>query len=297
MKKFMKTCGILALIMILAGIVMTSVAGIIKGPEVIATVKGYISDGLEKLDSGVRFDVEADMDFNSNEPVLEGATGQKFAGADVNKLDIEVGTCELNILPSEDEYFYVDVEGAGTYQGYLSDETLCIKAISSTGIGATLSTDENQINLDIQASGCEIDLFVPADFYFEEVKLSLGAGAISNSAVFKVDALEIELAAGEIELPNMEVNGLTAEVGAGTLTYMGSIQEAVDVECGMGEVELELSGTETDFNYDVEVAAGDVTIGRESFGGIAGERSIDNNASKDINIECAMGAVEVTFAN
>ena len=43
------------------------------------------------------------------------------------------------------------------------------------------------------------------------------------------------------------------------------------------------------------MAAGDVTIGNESFGGIAGEREIDNNASADINVECAMGSVEITF--
>lgn len=297
MKKFMKTCAIMALVMVLAGIIMVSLAGIVKGPEVIATIKNYVANGLEQLDSGVRFDVEADMGFDSAVPIAGGAGIQTFSASDIKNLDIEIGACELNILPSEDEFFYVHVDSAGTYQGYVSEDTLCVKAMSSTGIGATLSNENNELNLDIQAPVCAVDLYVPTNFSFEEIKLSLGAGEINGSAFLKADEMEVELAAGEINLTNLETGILNAEIGAGIFTCAANILENVDVECGMGEVNLELAGAGTDFNYDVEVAAGEVTVGEESFGGIAGDRSVNNNAAKNINIECAMGAVEVSFVN
>lgn len=295
MKKFMKTCGILALVMILLGIVLTSIGAITAGPTVISSVKNYISDGIAKLDSGVRFNVESDMDFDNDAPVQSGNVVQTYGAEEITGLDVEIGTCQLKILPSEDQNLYVRAESAGSYQGYVSDGTLHLKAISSTGLGASLSTEDNTINLDLQAPGCEITLYVPTDFYFEEVKVSLGAGSVASSTLWRAGELELELAAGEIELSNLEVVSLNAQVGAGTLTYNGSVLGNADVECGMGDIELELSGAETDFNYDVEVAAGDVIIGRESFGGIAGERSINNNASKNINVECAMGTVDITF--
>lgn len=297
MKRFMKTCGIAAFVMILAGIVMTALAGVIKGPEVIASVKTYVGEAVNQLDSGIRFDVNTNMNFDENIPVMEGAASQTFSVSEIQKLDAEIGACQLMILPSEDENIYVQTEGTGTYQGYVSEGTLYLKAISSTNIGASLSKEDNTINLDLQAPDCDIALFIPENFYLEEMKLSLGAGEISGSTAFAAGKLDIELAAGEVTLPNLQVGKLYAEVGAGSLYYKGNIGEAVDVECGMGEIELELEGAATDYNYDVEVAAGEVTVGRESFGGIAGERSVDNNASKNIDVECAMGSVTVTFVN
>ncbi len=295
MKKFMKTCAILALIMIVAGIAMTGMAGAIKGPEVIATAKDYISNSMDKLDSGVRFDIETDMNFDSNAPVLAGDTQQTYSVSEVKNLEVEVGTCELTIGQSEDESIHVNVEGAGNYQGYLSGDTLCLKLIRPTEIAATLSTGEEGINLNLDTSACKMQLLLPADFAFEDVKLSLGAGTVDATTPFRAESLELELAAGEVTVSNLEVNKLNAEVGAGSLTLNGIISQKADLECGMGELSLKITGGKADFNYQVEVAAGEVTIGNESFGGIAGERKIDNNASKDINVECAMGSVEITF--
>ena len=206
-----------------------------------------------------------------------------------------MGTCELIIGQSEDADIHVNVEGAGNYQGYLSGDTLCLKLIRSTEIGATLSTGEDGINLNLDAAACKMQLLLPADFAFETVKLSLGAGTVDAATPFRAENLEIELAAGEVTVPNLEVNKLNAEVGAGALTLSGIISKEANLECGMGDLTLKLTGAKENFNYEVEVAAGDVTIGNESFGGIAGEREIDNNASADINVECAMGSVEITF--
>jgi len=294
-KKFMKTCAILALILIIVGIAMTATAGVVKGPEVIATAKDYVTQNIDKLDSGIRFDIETDMNFENSVPVLAGEAHQIYSVNDVKNLEVEVGTCELIIGQSKDADIHVIVEGAGNYQGYLSGDTLCLKLIRSSEIGATLSTNDGGINLNLDAAACRMELLLPQDFAFEDVTLSLGAGTVDATIPFKANDLEIELAAGEVTVSNLEVNQLSAEVGAGALTLSGKIYEAADLQCGMGDLALNLTGNKNDFNYDVEVAAGEVTIGNESFGGIAGEREIDNNASANIDIECAMGNVEVTF--
>ena len=295
MKKFMKTCAILALIMIVAGIVMTGAAGAIKGPAVISAAKDYISNGINQLDSGVRFDIDTDMDFYSDAPVLTGEVQQTYSVNEVKNLEVEVGTCEFIIGQSEDADIHVNVEGAGNYQGYLSDGTLCLKLIRATEVGATLSTDDEGFNLQLDTAACKMQLLLPTDFTFENVTLSLGAGAVDATSPLDAQSLEIELAAGEVTFSDLDVNQLNAEVGAGSLTLSGNIAEEANLECGMGELTLNLNGVKNDYNYEVEVAAGEVTIGNESFGGIAGEREIDNNASTDINVECAMGSVEITF--
>ena len=276
MKKFMKTCGISAAVMIVAGLVMVLIAGAVKGPEVLGALGNYALNTIEKLDSDGHFDLDDVMNMESEVPVLVGSAAQTYTATEIVKLDAEVGACQLSILPSEDQNLHVHTEGIGSYQGYVEDGTLHLNAMSSAG---------------------EIKLFVPADFYFEEVKLSIGAGAISGSSSWETGTLEVELAAGEVKLSNVEVGSLNAEVGAGAMAYEGSILKEADVECGMGEINLKLDDSQADYNYDVEVAAGEVTIGSESFGGIAGERNINNNAAKNINVECAMGSIEVAFAN
>ena len=297
MKKFMNICGTLAIIMIIAGIAMVGVSGAVKGPEAMKAIANFVTDGMEQLDSGVRFDVQSDLDFEDGIPVLAGDSQQSFAATEVQKLDVEIGACQFTILPSEDNNIYVHTTGVGSYQGYVKDGTLHLKGISANGIGADLSKEDNGVNVELQLSACELTLYVPKDCYFEEVKLTLGAGAVSGSCPWEAEKLELELAAGEIELSNVEAGSLNVEVGAGALTYEGSIFKEVDVECGMGDVVINLDDAQTEYNYDVEVAAGDVTIGSESFGGIASERNINNNAAKNMNIECAMGSVEIAFAN
>lgn len=297
MKKFMNICGTLSVIMIVAGIVMIAITGKVKGPEVSRNIREYVEKGMEQLDSGVRFNVENDLDFDREIPVLSGESKQSFTAAEVKKLDAELGALQLNILPSEDQNLHIYTSGSGNYQSYVKEGTLYLKGISGTGIETDLSAGEGGIHFDFDLPACGITLLIPADFYFEEAKLSLGTGTVSGSCPWEVGRLDIELAAGEIILSGMETEFLNAEVGAGALTYEGSISGEAEVECGMGDVTLQLDDSQTDYNYEVEMAAGNVTIGSESFGGIAGERNINNNAARNIKVECAMGNVEITFAD
>ncbi len=188
----------------------------------------------------------------------------------------------MTMKESEDGDFHVNVENAGGYQGYVKSGNLCIRGISKTTVG-------------IEAQSCVIQLFVPSNFLFEEMELFLGAGQISANADLSADNMQIELGAGEIILDSLTANELEAEVGMGSLEITGDIIETADVECAMGNILLSLVGEETDFNYRLDVAAGDVSIGDRSFGGMAEERDIDNNASKDIGVECAMGSICIDF--
>lgn len=296
MKKFMKNCAITALIMIFLGIATTAAAVIAKGPDMIATITRYSNEILNKLNIGVHLNLIPELGFDADIPILESNSQQTIDAAGITKLDIELGSCELQILPSEDQYFYAHMDGTGTCQVYSDAETLCVKASSAISGSAGPSGDTNGIHLNLNGSTGAVTLYVPKDYFFEQVKITVGAGEINGSSAFRAAELKIELAAGEINLSNVEAGNLDAEVGAGVLAFAGNILQSVNAECGMGELSLQLTGTKTDYNYDVEVAAGEVTIDNESFGGIAGERKINNNASKNVAVECAMGNIDISFA-
>lgn len=241
MKKFMRNCSIVALVMVTFGIVLVAVPAIVKGPAIHSSVNQYLNENLdtwtEQLETNLALDLEKCIDFENyakNDLVI-GEVTQSFESTDIKNLIIELGTGELECLPSEDEKFHVQMEGAGGSQSSILDNTLVINA---PAVG-------------------EITLYVPRDFTFENAEITLGAGEISGDCSWIADNLNIVLAAGEVE--------------------------------------LELPGKEADYNYSVEVTAGEVVVGGTSFGGFVGKKEINNNATRNISINCAMGNVELEF--
>lgn len=294
MKKFMKTCAILALVLIVVGMGMALVAGAIQGPITWAELKksahwdddfkeslDQVVAGLEHLDSGQRYELEEHVNFDSDSPIYEGDTEQTFSAAEIRDIEISAGACSIEVKDSEDEDFHIKVQNVGSYQGYVKGNTLYVRSVRKTTWG--------------DGAKCSIKLYVPADFTFEDVELSLGAGQIDWQSALGASEVEIELGAGDINLADLMTDKLKAEVGMGSLEVTGDIREKADVSCAMGNIDLTLAGAENSFNYEVEVAAGNVTIGGKTYSGLAKEKDIDNDALRDISVECAMGNISISF--
>lgn len=279
MKKFMKISSILALVLAVVGFVLVFTAGVVKGPAALSKLKS----SLRGLDSGVRFEVEDHIRFDRENAVYEGDTTRSFPAGDVTDLDVEAGACLFTVEESADESFHLEVQGAGKYQGYISDGTLHIRVMCGTAPGS-------------KDSECKVVLSVPKEFCFQRAELSLGAGQISGDSGLRAEQMEIELGAGEISLSGLKVETLETEVGMGALFLQGDVLESANLECAMGSIEMVLNGGETDYNYQVEAAAGNVQIGERSLGGMAGEWDMDNDAAGDIYVECAMGSIQISFA-
>ncbi len=293
MKKFMKTCAILALVLIVVGMGMALVAGAIQGPITWAEFKksvhwdddfkeslDQVVTGLEHLDSGQRYELEEHVDFDSDHPIYKGDTEQTFSAAKIRDIEILAGACSIEVKDSEDEDFHIKVQSVGSYQGYVKGNTLYVRSVRKTTWSDTK---------------CLIRLYVPADFTFEDVELSLGAGQIDWQSALDASEVEIELGAGDINLADLAADKLMAEVGMGNLEVTGDIREKAEVNCAMGNIDLTLAGAENSFNYEVEVAAGNVTIGGKTYSGLAKEKDIDNDAPRDISAECAMGNISISF--
>ncbi len=273
MKKFMRNCAITAFTMFLAGIITITTVMIVKGPEIVAALTQCSYEILDRLNLGVYSNLIPDLDFNSDIPMLKADVQQTIDSAEITKLDIDLGASTLKILPSEDQYFYASVDSSGTCQAYSDAELLCVKA--TTG---------------------DVTLYIPKDYSFDQVSITVGAGEISGASAFRAAELIVELAAGEINLSNVEAEHLDTAVGAGSLTFAGNILQSVDARCSMGDLTLWLTGTETDFNYDAEVTAGEITIDEKSLGGISQKCQINNDASKNAKVKCSLGNIDISFA-
>lgn len=315
MKRFMKVCAVMAIVMLVLGAALAIAATRVRGSAVITQMVDSVTGGRLHVNfgnvsvpwgvfwkDGWHYELDVSDVYDGSRPILQGDVSEYSLGSEVKSLHIEMGGYFFETADSADDSFYLYTEDADRFQCYVDNGILYLKAVNAN-IGVSIGGSNEK----------RIILAIPKEQFFEKVELELGAGQASLDNLradevslevgagqiigrnIKVGELEVSVGAGQIDLLGMNVDVLDAEIGMGELVGSGSIQKSANLECSMGNLELTLSGSEHDFNYQLEVAAGNLTLGRSSYGGLAQERNIQNGADKNIEIECSMGNVSVMF--
>lgn len=308
MKKFMKGCAVTALVLIVLGVVLAVAAGSIRGRIAIEDTVRAVTGGRVKLDLHLNptsgddgyYNIEDSDVFSKEYDIVEGNVERYSLGNNISKLDVEIGGCNLYVQESQDDEFYLEAENMRKMQSYVKEGTLHIKALRTGEIW-----DETK--------KCEIILYVPANYSFQEAEFEVGAGYIDigtltagevgleagagsiEADLIQAQEVDASVGAGAISVYDMNVQDVSGEVGVGYMYLEGEISRRADMECSMGSLELYVRGAQTDFNYQVECGMGNLEIGEESYSGLAKETSINHQAAKNMDLECAMGSISVTF--
>ena len=332
MKAFMKVCGIIALALLGAGIVFTICGFIIGSPEEIAQgveratdgkialhldpndsnfgimignysisdldgfLDSYVDDKIYDLDdSDVIYDGDAKIQKGDIEPYCLSCKG-------IENLEISAGGCNFSIVYSDDDDFWIEAKKVGKLQVDAKGDKLVVKSTRTGKVSGAEIKDT------------EIKLYVPQNIKFDQIKIDLGAGVLSSallqakSVAAKIgagnvaidgcvsDKMNVNVGAGDFYVYKMAVGELNCEVGMGNISLAGKLNKDAKIECSMGNVEVYLEQPEKEFNYKVEASMGNVNLGEESFAGLAKEKKVDNDADKTIQIQCAMGNVNLEFA-
>lgn len=315
MKKFMKICAIMAVVMLMLGAALAFAAARVRGSAMITQVVDSVTGGRLRVNfgnvsipwgvywtDGWKYELDVSDVYDGSHTILQGDVREYSLGSDVQSLDIEMGGYIFETVASADDSFYLTTKDAEKFQCYVENGVLHLKAVNANIINIGISNERRII------------LSIPKDQFFEKVELELGAGQVTLDNLradkvslevgagqiigrnMQVGELEVSVGAGQVDLPGMNVDVLDVEIGMGELVGTGSIQKSGNLECSMGNLELTLSGREQDFNYELEVAAGSLTLGRNSYSGLARERNIQNGADKNMEIECSMGNVTILFS-
>ena len=313
MKKFMKSCAIIAAILIGVGLLMSLLGGAAAGGRLVSDVVKSATGGLVEVrltdgEFGIFIDdediwdgvvwkqidknivineddekVDIKVDFDSAYDIFQGDVEKYEITKDVIDLKIMAGGCRLRMVPSGDDSFYAEAEDIDKFQCYAEDDCLYVK------------TSKNIKTWNVSDSGV-IVLHVPEGFVFENVDMKLGAGQLIVENV-NANSVEMEVGAGQIEVNTLQADNCDIEVGLGEVTVTDARVNNVDAEVGMGKIEMLLAGSEEDYDYKVSVAAGSVTIGSTEYSGVGQKKTLNNNADRMVNLDCAMGEIRVGFDN
>ncbi len=316
MKKFVRGCLITAVILLIVGVILIGIVvakgDVAKISEIVSEVtNGKVEVNLDSWKDwgiyigenwGGRYNIDDASVFDKNHEVWEGDVEKtKVGSSSVTELDIDMGGCLLEIKDSGDSSYYIEYEGKGKLQAYEEENVLYVKSLLHEVILGTSQSEEHVI------------LYVPKEVSLNVITMDLGAGQMNLSRL-GADTVSVSVGAGNIVWEQLEAKEIVLEIGAGQMLakeaalgdveismgagnceIQGQITGDVEVNCAAGQVTFDLLGTESDFNYEISCVVGNVKIGREKYSGLAETKEINNSASKEMEISCAAGNIEVQF--
>lgn len=266
--------------------------------EIRETWEDDIKDDIEEAMDEVGKDVREAIleEFAADIPEEGEDTG--IEADKVKKLKIEIGGAALCLMESENNNFGVKIDGKGDYQYYESRGVFHLEGGYDRFTGNRnekvylyIPGGKNFDDVKIDVGGGVISI---GELNAREVELNAGAGIIASEKINCRD-LSVEVGAGEVVLEGIEADEIDIEVGIGAADIKGRANRKIDASCGMGYLSLQLDNAETDFNYEIECSAGAVSVGDKTYGAMMNEVNVDNKASGECYLECAMGSIDVTF--
>lgn len=293
MKKFVKTMLILIAILGVLGIGF-SAAGAAMGATLVGTpvfkrVKAHIGNGEYRFwnwlhEEDWEYDWEDDADETPGTVLHAGhesGDAKIYEISGIDSMELNLRYDELNVEEYDGDTVRVEVDHDD--HGYVTvkqdDHTL---HIVSTG----------------KKHDREVDVYYPKGMKFKSVEIGIDAGAGKLDGALEAEEVEISVGAGEfVNSGSILAKSCDISVGVGEGELEGIDAADIDGECGIGSLSLSLAGKERDYNYKLECGVGSVQIGEGEYSGLAAEKSIDNHASRSLDLECGMGEIDVEFEN
>lgn len=323
----MRGCLLTALTMFIVGCAISLVCWMFGGFRQIDTLNSlasipffhYEGHGLN-WSFGFHDDSEFGKDWEKEKylRIKDGETVSVLASY-IKELDLELGASTLYLQESADDQIYIHVDGNRLKHYYLVDgSTLRIKNTGRTKItgksdkvclqlpkdfvfdeadvtlGASLmeggALRAGDLSIEVGAGTCSLD-----EISGNEVSLDVGAGEIKTK-LLDAAQLKLNVGAGGFHLKGVSVTReLDLELGMGNAEIDGTVTGNMNVDCGMGNVTMRLTGSEDDHAYEVDCGMGSVEIGGRSFGGLATEQKWNSGQDSVFEIECNMGNVKLSF--
>ena len=282
MKRFLKVILILAAVFGVAGLGLTA-GGAAMGATMgdVSVLDHGITQVLRVLDHENSWEVEdSEEDMDEQEDDFQE--------------DAESAVTEKGVLAdSADSSAYTKVYEASAVSDLFCDlryEELVLKTWNEDKVQVKVSgKDHNRIQIsnnngslriasNQKVRNRSIEIFCPENLSFQKIKLQMGAGTIENSSSLDIKEADFTVGVGTADISELQVENLKGS-------------------CGMGDMELTLTGKATEYNYELKCGLGNLEVDDSLETSItSGNKQITNEgATKNIKLDCGMGNVEIEF--
>lgn len=295
MSKFMKKCVIVGIILVVAGGIMAATA-VTYGADfrnIVPRGSGFWKDtfsdfSFEDLDyENQPKGTEDYTDFNIEVPEEKGQQIYTTSTAKSLSVDIRAGRVFIVEDPAVSELTLYCNKKDGNWN--LKDENDEIDLTTGNGF---MSDDTDLVMI----------ISVPQGYRFTDVDLAVskkrgmhGLDPIIACRSISADDMSLNVKAGALSVRQGNVGDLDIKCSVGAVEYTGTTTGDINGECKVGAVLMLLSGKKEDYNYKIQSRIGGIKIADEQMAAIAGKDYWDYSASKDMNLDCSTGGIEVKF--
>lgn len=147
-------------------------------------------------------------------------------------------------------------------------------------------------------NGYQVKILIPQEYAFEEVDLSIGAGAVTIDNL-RAKSLEMQTGAGSIITEGtIQAQESSWEVAAGSISLENLQCHETDIDCAAGSFEAVFAGKKEEYYIEGDIGAGSFEVAGEAWEAIGKNISEgDKDSKKTISADCAAGSVTIDFQN
>ena len=292
MKKFTKGMLIAAGIFAAAGIGLTAAGGVMGAS--MSELTGVNS--LKRILWMTEWDDDHDDYDDIDDDDYVDHDGMEYSAEVGNESSTDGTVYQLKYQPTK-----LDIELK--YDELILEEgdSFCVRVYDDNGKNVTVkeSSDTLKVRSTKKLSKTrKVCISYPEDVKLQELEIEMGAGTVYLNRDIETEKLSVEMGAGEFDSKNpVTAEEADLEIGTGSMTFADLSAKKISGECGLGELDLTMTGTQEDYNYDLECGVGNLDVGSDSYSGLGREKSISNTgADRKLDLECGMGNVSVNFS-
>ena len=292
MKKFTKGMLIAAGIFAAAGIGLTAAGGVMGAS--MSELTGVNS--LKRILWMTEWDDDHDDYDDIDDDDYVDHDGMEYSAEVGNESSTDGTVYQLKYQPTK-----LDIELK--YDELILEEgdSFCVRVYDDSEKNVTVkeSSDTLKVRSTKKLSKTrKVCISYPEDVKLQELEIEMGAGTVYLNRDIETEKLSVEMGAGEFDSKNpVTAKEADLEIGTGSMTFADLSAKKISGECGLGELDLTMTGTQEDYNYDLECGVGNLDVGSDSYSGLGREKSISNTgADRKLDLECGMGNVSVDFS-
>lgn len=284
-----------------------------KKLEIIENIEDSISPITEHVDSidDINGPDEPDIPFPSGNPSSDAEEYYEFDNR-IDELDFELALCDLKIYFHDEDFITLEAWNTGNTFQCIQDEY-------------TLHLEDDRDRLLFQDSmdqALYLKLYLPKQT-LENVDFKIGAGNITLDQLAS-ENMDIQCGAGEMTVKNLSGGNIDIQIGVGELkadmitaaesctieSGTGNITlnkydgTSLDLNCGLGDISVTAVGKQKHYDYELNCTAGEIRMNHhfhESEHHHEEEEdpgchiNMDNQADRNINMQCGLGDIELNF--
>lgn len=278
-------------ILIFVGVLLT----IIAGTSMIKNEDYFIFNYFEKYESEVN-----DMNgFNKKEDIENANIKNIILTGNYGKVEFQKGdrfSYQINGTEVDSSMFTHTVENdtwrinvknrAGFYFfGFGKDDHISKLIIT---VPSTQVLDS--INIKVNAGTINVERLAA-----KELKMEMGAGSLDADELIGEGSLSLSVSAGKCKVNNIIGANPRLRCEAGQISAKGVLTGTGKVNCGVGQIDLDLVGDVSDYDYDVSCSVGAIKVNGSQVGGIATKNSKKNGAANKFDLDCGVGQINLKF--